>query len=140
VCLNRFESDPEAGLKNYRDQCLLKIKGCPWQGGFCYLRNPKEPTKVLAMFTDFHEYSDWRSGNMDWVYDIRVQADLLKDPETLDLVINFYLRSILQKMGSDTPDLKVLRIVVDKSQKQLQAILEKYKMLRCHYYIMQAEL
>ena len=65
---------------------------------------------------------------MIWVYDIRVQASFLEDWSIVDMLISFYLRNILNDMKTADGDLRVLRILVDKSKTDVRKTLENYKM------------
>merc|ERR1712224_925119 len=96
--------------------------------------------EIVAVFTTFQEYSDWRSGNMHWLYNARVHEKYSSDSNlTMLLLLKFIQTFFVSIMETDT-DQKVLRVLVNNSCKQIINRLEKYGMEKAHYYVMEKEL
>jgi hypothetical protein len=51
-------------------------------------------------------------------------------------MFNFYLRNFLGRLGSDSEDLRGLKVVVDKGKADLIRSFEKYQMPKSHYILM----
>lgn len=66
--------------------------------------------EIVSVFTTFQEYSDWRSGNMHWLYDARVNKKYLENTELCNLLMLYFVKGFFSTIVDTNSDLKVLRV------------------------------
>jgi len=66
--------------------------------------------EIVAVITTLQEYSDWRSGNMHWLYDARVNKKYLENTEICNFLMLNFVKSFFLTIVDTDSDLKVLRV------------------------------
>lgn len=83
--------------------------------------------EVVACLLTIPEWSDWRNGTVLWFHSLYVK------PEVRNQKVFKALYDHLQKMVKDSPELRGLRLYVDKTNTRAQAVYEKLGMSAEHY-------
>ncbi len=84
---------------------------------------------VVGCLLTVPEWSDWRNGTVLWIHSVYVKADFRKAG------VYRKLYSYLRDMVKQSPDLRGLRLYVDKSNAQAQAVYETLGMSSEHYHL-----
>lgn len=85
------------------------------------------PTKVIASLLITYEWSDWRNGTVWWIQSVYVRPDWRRQG------VYKKMYSHLQKLVQESPDLKGLRLYVDKTNTRAQRVYENLGMNLGHY-------
>jgi ribosomal protein S18 acetylase RimI-like enzyme len=85
--------------------------------------------EVVGCLLTVPEWSDWRNGTVLWIHSVYVRPDFRNKG------VYKKLYSHLKSMVEATPDLRGLRLYVDKSNKDAQAVYEKLGMSGEHYHL-----
>ncbi len=85
--------------------------------------------QVVGCLLTVPEWSDWRNGTVLWIHSVYVHPSFRK--------IGVYksLYKHLLQMVQDVPDLRGLRLYVDKTNTRAQKIYESLGMKQDHYYL-----
>jgi len=84
---------------------------------------------VVGCLLTVPEWSDWRNGTVLWIHSVYVQPDFRKHG------VFKALYSHLKEMVSDAPDLRGLRLYVDKTNTKAQKVYENLGMSGEHYHL-----
>jgi ribosomal protein S18 acetylase RimI-like enzyme len=85
--------------------------------------------QVIACLLTVPEWSDWRNGTVLWVHSVYVR------PEFRKLGVFRQLYSHLEAMVKSSPELRGIRLYVEKSNHRAQAVYEALGMGREHYHL-----
>lgn len=97
--------------------------------------------EVIASFATFMEYSDWRGGNMYWVYDWRVHERWANDAEFKEVALNYYMREMSSEFLMEEGNLRVVKFLLDvENRKDCVDVVKKCKLLKAHYYCYQIDI
>ena len=66
--------------------------------------------ELVGVFTTLQEYSDWRSGNMHWLYDARVDEKYHKNSELCNFLLLHFVKNFFTTAVNGDSVLKVLRV------------------------------
>lgn len=85
--------------------------------------------KVIGSLLTMPEWSDWRNGTVLWIHSVYVE----KDYRGQGVYKKMY--EFLKKMVLESSDLRGLRLYVDKTNLDAQAVYEKLGMSGEHYHL-----
>jgi GNAT superfamily N-acetyltransferase len=85
--------------------------------------------KVVGSLLTIPEWSDWRNGTVLWIHSVYVP------PENRKSGVFKKLYSHLKTMVETTPDLRGLRLYVDKTNQPAQKVYEALGMNGEHYHL-----
>lgn len=83
--------------------------------------------EVVACLLTVPEWSDWRNGTVLWIHSLYVTPDNRKNG------VFKAMYSFLKEMVITTPDLRGIRLYVDKTNLNAQRVYEAIEMSREHY-------
>ena len=83
--------------------------------------------KVVGCLLTIPEWSDWRNGTVLWIHSVYVKPSFRKKGVFKGLYLH------LKKMVETSPDLRGLRLYVDKSNRSAQVVYESLGMSSEHY-------
>ena len=89
-----------------------------------------EKEQLIAVQTLFYEFSDWRSGFILWVHDLRVRKGEEARSAEIAAALNVEVYSYMKSR-----DMRCLRWVVSKQKKQLVDALVDMKFVDGDYFI-----
>ncbi|WP_408098923.1 GNAT family N-acetyltransferase [Peredibacter sp. HCB2-198] len=85
--------------------------------------------QVVGCLLTVPEWSDWRNGNVLWIHSVYVHPDFRK------YGVYKALYSHLKTMVQESPDLRGLRLYVDKTNMKAQDVYKKLGMTDEHYHL-----
>ncbi len=85
--------------------------------------------KVVGCLLTVPEWSDWRNGTVLWIHSVYVHPDFRKHGVYKKLYLH------LKKMVEESPDLRGLRLYVDKTNERAQKVYEALGMSGEHYHL-----
>lgn len=85
--------------------------------------------EVVGCLLTIPEWSDWRNGSVLWIHSVYVHPEFRKNG------IYKALYTHLKTMVNESPDLRGLRLYVDKSNHNAQKVYEKLGMSGEHYHL-----
>lgn len=84
---------------------------------------------VAGCLLTIPEWSDWRNGSVLWIHSVYVKPEYRKNG------VYKALYEHLKQMVNEAPDLRGLRLYVDKSNFSAQKVYEKLGMSGEHYHL-----
>ena len=84
---------------------------------------------VVGCLLTVPEWSDWRNGTVLWIHSVYVKNEFRQNG------VYARLYSHLKDMAEKSPDLRGLRLYVDKTNTKAQAVYEKLGMSGEHYHL-----
>jgi len=85
--------------------------------------------RVVGVLLTVPEWSDWRNGTVLWIHSLYVIPELRRQG------VFRRLYETVRKKVEESPDLKGLRLYVDRGNAGAQAVYEKLGMNRHHYFL-----
>lgn len=85
--------------------------------------------QVVGCLLTVPEWSDWRNGTVLWIHSVYVHPDFRKHG------VYKKLYSHLKQMVEESPDLRGLRLYVDKTNERAQKVYEALGMSGEHYHL-----
>lgn len=85
--------------------------------------------QVVGCLLTVNEWSDWRNGSVLWIHSVYVQPQMRK------LGVFKKLYDHLKQMVMESPELRGLRLYVDKSNMSAQKVYENLGMSGEHYHL-----
>jgi GNAT superfamily N-acetyltransferase len=116
-------------LKLDRDTCLRGVLGVfdvPARGTYYVAETGKE---VAASTLVIPEWSDWRNGEVWWIHSVYVS------PEYRERGVFSGIYRFIQSEVKSRPDLRGLRLYVEKKNLDAQAVYRRLGMTDEHYHL-----
>lgn len=85
--------------------------------------------QVVGCLLTVPEWSDWRNGTVLWIHSVYVHPDFRKHGVYKKLYLH------LKQMVEESPDLRGLRLYVDKTNERAQKVYEALGMSGEHYHL-----